>query len=185
MNSSGFSIIEVMATLAVVGILATMFIFNGVNQADDKKVRGASDEFNSVLNLARTYAQTGKHCCGDIVPYGYGIYFSMDGDPLTPDNTYILYGDVNDNALYDVGTDEIIMQQVLEEQVEFIECTDYSVPIVGIGTCDLYFTSRPDVGISLNGAYSSFDRYTIIMHYIPDPSLIEDTTIIETTGLIE
>lgn len=185
MNSSGFSIIEVMATLVVVGILATMFLFNGARQEDDGRLQDASDEFISVVNLARTYALTGKHCCGDVVPGGYGIYFSMDGDALTPDNTYILYGDVNDNMLYDVGTDEIIMQQVLEEHVEFIECTDYSVSISGIGECDLYFTSRPDSGIALNATYSSFDRYTINMHYIPNTSLIADVNIIETTGLID
>lgn len=171
MNSSGFSIIELVATTAVIAILATIVVFQAQRVSPTKAVDQARAMLTSELTLVRTYNGSGKVCCGGITP-AYGIYAELDG---SPDDTFIVYADVNNDHQFTSG-DEILHTVVLKQNVDVVSCT-VGATIITSATpppnnhCDLVLSYPSGAfGYYFNGASITLDNAVYSVQSSEDPA---------------
>lgn len=109
----GFSLVEIIIVVGMVSVLATITMINFKGNTIQDRVQSSANVLQSTMTLARTYARTGKVCCGDQSAHGYGVVLSLSGQTLK------LYGDRDDNLQYTDGTDDIIATSTIDEKVEF------------------------------------------------------------------
>ena len=134
---AGFSLVEIIITVAIIGMLAAAAGLNYLNQDPDGIAQRTVSQMRSTVNLARSYAVTGRECCGGTVPNGYGVYLELDG---TPDREYTLYADTDGDFQYTASGDEVIQTGVLTTDVSFSQCELGASIITAPGSCDVLFT---------------------------------------------
>ncbi|MBI2415651.1 MAG: prepilin-type N-terminal cleavage/methylation domain-containing protein [Candidatus Kerfeldbacteria bacterium] len=143
MNSSGFTIVEVLVTAAIIAILATITSLQTGRRDPGGYVHESKELLRSTTELARTYAMTGHLCCNNSYPPdGYGVFWTMDG---APDQSYMLYADLDNNQRYDSdGVDQVITNHSLDDVVNFTSCSDGATTITPNAsppnTCDIHFS---------------------------------------------
>ena len=178
MKSYGFSIIEVIVTVVIVGILATTVIIGLRTLSPEKTAANAAAEVRSALVLIRNYAASGIICCGDVIPNGYGMLFTMDG---TPDDTYQLYADLDVSFNYSTD-DSIIQTNVLPDGVDFIGCAD-SLTTITTGNCDVFFVQAPMRAVYFNSLLGTSSLRSYIQH--TNSGITEDVIVYYQTSAIE
>lgn len=178
MKSYGFSIIEVIVTVVIVGILATVAVVSLRGLSPDQTIANAAAEVRSALVLIRNYAHSGITCCGDVIPNGYGMLFTMDG---TPDEAYQLYADLDASFNYSTN-DPIIQSNVLPDGVSFIGCADSLISIT-TGDCDVFFAQTPPQDVYFSGLLGTSSIRFYIQH--TNSGLTEDTILYYQTAVIE
>ncbi len=165
--SQGFSIVELMIVVAIVGILGTLTAvqFSGTGQVS--QVRDAARLVTADLQRAQSWAQTGKTCCSSVVPNGYGVIFDHNQD------TYILYAEFSGNKQYDLsssdvavstidlGTSELLIRSAFgsggtADSILFQTCA----PLSATSTCEVFF-SYPSGVVYTNGAQTTNFSLTI------------------------
>jgi prepilin-type N-terminal cleavage/methylation domain-containing protein len=95
-KDNGFTIIEMMTIIAVVGILATVAGYNVTRSMPDYRLRQATRRLASMMQLARLRAINSNTECH----LEFGIGTSSPGDRF-----YTFYLDRNSNGQFDVGED--------------------------------------------------------------------------------
>lgn len=119
----GFTLIEVIVTLVIVGILATVVI---INFRPQDSLDRSTQELASLLRLAQADAVAGK--TGTTT--GFGVYF------VPPTHQYFFYADQNGNFNYDEG--EEIETKSTYLPTRLVNCNYLISPY-----CNLFF-SLPD-----------------------------------------
>ena len=77
-KEKGFTLIEILIVVALIGILSVVSITSMKSGQDQNKLKAAQAETESIIKLAQSYALQGKKQ-GNIVPKYYGVKFSVDG----------------------------------------------------------------------------------------------------------
>jgi type IV fimbrial biogenesis protein FimT len=95
-KEAGFTIVELMTVVAIVGILATIAGYSIATSMPDYRLREGSRELSSILQLARLRAINSNTRC--YVDFAVG---SCSAD----DRFYTVYLDRNDNREFDAGED--------------------------------------------------------------------------------
>ena len=154
-SRSGMTIMELMITVAIVGIVAAMAVPRFQIGYERIKFRAATREITSQIRLARSYAVSTKN--------QHGVYF----DPATL--SYTLFKDlVNTGAMqYDAG-DSIISLDTLPGVFSFLATDDINNSIV--------FRSNGSTSGTVN---------VVTMAVTPDIIGIHQHTILAATGRIE
>jgi len=162
----GFTLIEVIVTMFILGILATILVAQLYDKDPEKELDRNARAVVNVLQLARSYTTSGYQCCTTGTVYGYGVRFYAS-------NRYLIYADKDDSKRYNaVGAipDEIIADHRLN--------TDDSFQAVN----DIFFSLTEaavyQVGIPLSS------ETTIILKYNTDPSITKTITISGITAAI-
>lgn len=124
-NKNGFTIIEVLVVLFIVGLLSAVTLANYRQGEDDYVLLGEAQRLASKMRMARNMAMSGTGIASG--KYGYGLHFSRANK-----TSYIFFVDKNGNKKYDNG-----------EEFEVIKLPD-NVRIVTIsqsisGIFDLFF----------------------------------------------
>lgn len=117
MNKKGFTLIEILVSLAAVALMMTVVIlrFQGVASAE-RSLNLATDEVRSVVQLAQDYARSSYDCCEGDIAYAYGIYVDYDNSP----GSCLIFADLNNNFDFDgEPTDAIVDEFNLPNNVEF------------------------------------------------------------------
>ena len=176
----GFTIIEVMVSAVILGIVALIGITQIRSLSPAQTLENGVDDLRSFYVLARSYAQTGHVCCNDQLPYGYGVFFSMDG---TPDAEAVLYADFDDTSDYTTtGSDVIINTLTLPRGLNFFSCEDSIAITTNPGKCDVFFMMSGAAQVYSNGANENSAIITTIEH--SETSATDDVTI-NSYGVIE
>ncbi|MDP3970364.1 MAG: prepilin-type N-terminal cleavage/methylation domain-containing protein [bacterium] len=180
MESSGYSLVELIAVMAVMVILFTVTSLQIGKSNPNGTVHDDGNSLKSTITLARTYARTGHHCCGDILPPAYGVRFKMDGPP---DSTYFLYADLDGDNVFSPA-DEILIKRALSENVDFYECTDGVTTYTALGKCDIAFLTDLSRTATFEGGEFAGDLYLLI-RYRSDVSITDQIVIDKNTLNIE
>ena len=104
MNQKGFSLIELMMVIVIVGIASTMAVMQYSSSRNLKALSLGAKQVANDARMAQNYA-FGSLDLGGVSPSGgYGIRLSKDS------NSYIIFGDkgvapVDPNQVYDLGED--------------------------------------------------------------------------------
>jgi prepilin-type N-terminal cleavage/methylation domain-containing protein len=95
-NKKGYTLIELMVVIAIVGILAGATVFRMVDTSQANELGMAANLIQSILNQTREMARSPKPS-GDINSEwdinGYGVAFNYDGN-----NKFIVFADVIDKV---------------------------------------------------------------------------------------
>ena len=78
-QQKGFTLIELMVMIAVVGIMTTVGFVSLKSGQNKNKLKSAQAEITAMIKLAQSYALQGKKDNNDAVPKYYGVKFSADG----------------------------------------------------------------------------------------------------------
>ena len=154
-SKRGMTIIELLTTVAIIGIVAAMAVPRFQIAYERIRFRAANREITSNIRLARSYAVSTKN--------QHGVYF----DPTSL--SYILFKDlVNTGAMqYDVG-DSIINADTLPPEFSFLGTDNINNSIV--------FRSNGSTSATVN---------VISMAETPDIIGVHRHTILAATGRIE
>lgn len=154
-SKNGMTIMELLITVAIIGIVAAMAVPRFQIALERINFRAANREITSQIRLARSYAVSTKN--------QHGVYF----DPSTL--SFILFKDlVNTGAMqYDVG-DSIISLDTLPAVFSFLGTDEINNSIV--------FRSNGSTSATVN---------VITMANTPDIIGIHQHTILAATGRIE
>lgn len=107
-NQTGFTLVEVIVTLAISMVIMGVIVFNYSSLNDNVAVSGAAQEIAVAIRGAQANSLNVKESLNsvDICPgggkfcYAYGIYFN----PTDSSGDYTVFVDSNNNNKYDVGS---------------------------------------------------------------------------------
>lgn len=179
---AGFTLIEVVITVSIVAMIASISILHLRNTPPEDAVQQAIDSYHSIVELGRTYARTGEQCCGTSTPvYGYGVVFQLTSGG---DNTlYTLYADLNNDHVFSTG-DKVQNANSLPGRVKFENCSDDAQTVSVTGTCDILLSSDPKNTAYFNGSPLQGNYHTVIQS-TQDTLITQELVLYETSHLLE
>ena len=128
-NQKGFSLIELIAVIAIVGIASTIVIAQYSDSRDSKALFLGAKQIANDVRMAQNYA-FGALESGGVNP-GYGIRFSNNS------SSYIIFADKDNDKIYDVADSEEFQTVSLPEgitvqslKVDNVEAVDGNVDVV-------------------------------------------------------
>jgi len=121
-NSKGFTVIEMLAVLAIMGVLLAMSLTAYQNSRGQLALQRSANEIAQSIRRASEMAMSAKEIGGMIPTGGYGIYFDKNANP----QQIIIFADCGTvpNHLYDAsgltcGTfDEKVEEINLEKNIK-------------------------------------------------------------------
>jgi len=162
---SGFTLIEIVVTLAIIAIIFTIAA-NGFNRSNsDTNVRAAAETLTSDLRTAALYALNSEQFQLQ-TPYGWGVYFDLGA------NTYTIFADLDNDKSYD--TNEKFKSVVLTKNISisavcFSACgtingsVDFSIPNVTPYYDNIQITNATnDLTIDLTDAVTSTTKVVAV-----------------------
>jgi prepilin-type N-terminal cleavage/methylation domain-containing protein len=152
MKQSGFTLVEMIVVVAIIGLLSTLIVLQFSDTNSSFALDNGEGIVRSDIRRVLTLATSGATCCTDsATPEGYGIVFEPS---LT---SYTMYAEGDGDQIYSTsGADEIIQNVDLEDD-ELINnvvtqtCSPADTPG---GPCDL-FIEVPAGTIYTNGERTS------------------------------
>ena len=164
-NKKGFTLLELMVSIAILMIIMMMSIIYFRKSGDSQVVRSSASALSDAIRTAQNYAQSGKIVNGQ-VPSAFGVAISTVSDvPMA-----IIYADLSSpaNYVYDPATataPDVVMGTVVLDFISLKNTrgnvtlgtgADDGIAIDGspVGNVDLSFAS-PNANMRINGGTSS------------------------------
>lgn len=130
-NISGFTLIEIIISIGIIGILAATAIISMGPARSEAKLEMAQKEASSEIALAKAYALQGK-TQGGTTPCGYGVYFSGA-------NYRIYYNSDTDCETVNTEASGSGKRKHSSSSHE-LDTKTFSTGITATGNADVYFT---------------------------------------------
>lgn len=111
---NSFTLIEILISMAIFIVLLLFVLVNYNHGENSNSFRLQAFDLEDLIYSVQNMALTGQKIDNEI-PDNYGINFTLDN------NTYTIFGDLNDNEIYDSGTDSIYSSGSLYNNIEFSE----------------------------------------------------------------
>lgn len=123
-RQSGFTIIEMLVSIAIVGAISGLFLANYQGTNKTAKLVGAAQKLVSDIRLAQNFCLGLKKVSAS-EPGGWGIY------AVAGASSYIIFADLDENYNYDIGEEYSVVD--LPENVSIRSIEINSAP-AGSGT---------------------------------------------------
>lgn len=122
-NKKAFSLIEILISMSIFILLLTFVLINYNHGENSNSFRLQAFDLEDLIYSVQNMALSGQKINNQI-PDNYGINFDLEL------NTYVIFGDLNDNKIYNIG-DSVYNSGSLYNNIEFfkdeITCVDFAV----------------------------------------------------------
>ncbi|NQT50052.1 prepilin-type N-terminal cleavage/methylation domain-containing protein [Candidatus Kuenenbacteria bacterium] len=145
----GFSLIELIVSIAIMSTITTMGILVFINLSEEKKIKNDSQLLVTKLSEVKVKAYSNQKV-NDQVPKAFGL--AVESTNL---RQFIIYADENGDCLH--AASETVLETIeLSERIYF-----GSVPAIGSGICfetekNINNVCRPILGCGIAGTYSFY-----------------------------
>ncbi|MDD5152737.1 MAG: type II secretion system protein [Candidatus Pacebacteria bacterium] len=110
-KKSGFTLIELLVSMGLLVVMMSIVVANYRNFGTNSKFASASEDVVLALREAQVYGVSTKGYTGGCGGTAYDCRFGVHFTSVSPDaNGFVLFVDVNDNRVYDAGTDTVMSQ---------------------------------------------------------------------------
>lgn len=148
-NNTGFTLVELLASIFIIALISSVFIVNYNNTSKRSQLKMATQKLASDIRLAQNYSLGSKtYNQTDTPPGGWGAHFS-----LADRSHYIIFADTNTDQNYDSDLGEAIETKTLPAGVTISSLSPAS-------TVDIIFFP-PDPTTYVNG--SATDSAQIVL----------------------
>ena len=135
-SQKGFTLIELMTTVVIIGVIATMAVPKFESSFEKIKYNSANRDIVSILKLARSKAISDK------APYG--VYFDQDNTTMT------LFKDIVSPELYEFNDgDEVIKSDTLSGDMEYLNTNLDNGAVIFISNGSSKFLSSSTSGAEI------------------------------------
>ena len=172
MKKNGLTIIELLVVISIIGILTTILLVVSPSAKQGFSLPRSVAKLVQDIRRVQEKAVATKNIGGSS-PDGYGVYFDKNSAP----DSYILFADKNDNQQWDSGTDALIEQVSLEED---INVNNLIVGAAPVNILNVVFTP-PDPTVWINSATSVSSTVTLQLDVLPVES---KSVFVNSSGLI-
>jgi len=142
----GFTLIEILVVVFIVGLLSTILVVNWRNNEKMYLIQRTAQEIAQNIRIVQDMALAGKTfgsgtgTCLSVPCYSYGVNFSM-----STKNNYINFGDKNNNNTYQEPPSDLFIETiVIDPGIEI-----YSLSPVSGNVLNIVF-SVPDGFVTIN-----------------------------------
>lgn len=106
--NQGFSLTELIVSIAIIGMVATLFVVNYRAAERQYRLNGAMDQLVSDMRLVQSYALGAKKSNGQVPVGGWGIHFTASS------NQYRLFADSGpaNPGVFDAGNGDVVVRTV-------------------------------------------------------------------------
>lgn len=153
-KEQGFSLVEMLVVVSIIIVITTIVIVYYSNSGDVSATKNSADKIALTVRQAQTYALATRESEKEPGNFSLGYGVNFDTSNL---NSFILFGDLNDNGEYNSGADELV--ENLEMEKSFVNIEDLCVYIDsvsppqcisdGILNIDISF-KKPTLGANIN-----------------------------------
>ena len=98
-NGAGFTLIELMIVISIVGVLSLVVMFNYSTFNDRLALSSAGQEMAIAVRQAQVYGLNVRESSSGNFTSAFGVFI----DPVSSPSTYYIFADKDGNDLYDVG----------------------------------------------------------------------------------
>lgn len=181
--NKAFTLVETLVVIVIIVILSLIILPNYYSAKQQLALQRSAFKLAQDIRIVQEMAISTEELDDGTFPSGgYGVYIYFDEDDPTPQNSYILFADMNNNQRYGAGTDlQIGETKFLESKVRIKSLNKLQTNIVFM---------PPDPQVFLSGknpedaAWENFDPITIVLCLEEDETK-EITLRVHGTGLVD
>ena len=181
-KNKGFTLVESLVTIFIIAVLSLIILPNYYSAKQQLALQRSAFKLAQDIRAVQEMAISTEELSTGFPQGGYGLYMFFDDEDPTPQNSYILFGDINNNQKYGPGTDvQIGETKFLESKVRIKSLNKAKTNIVFV---------PPDPQVFLSGknpedsAWENFDPVTIVLCLEEDETK-EITLYVHGTGLVD
>lgn len=144
--NKGFTLLELLVVLAIFIIITSIILANYPLFRDGVALKKTAQQIAITIHEAEVYAMSVKSFSGQFP--SYGAHFESGN------NSFVLFSDVNDNDIYDVGSEEVKIYQIQTNDKIYDLCGNQNSAapdVCGLASVDIIFI-RPNPLVILNGS---------------------------------
>lgn len=180
--NKAFTLVETLVVIVIIVILSLIIIPNYNSTKQQLALQRSAFKLAQDIRIIQEMAISTEELPSGFPPGGYGMYIHIDSEDPTPQNSYILFGDMNDNQKYGPGTDiQIGETKFLEKGVKIKSLSKDQMNIVFMPPDPEVFVAgkNPD-----DAAWTNFDPGEIVLCLENDETK-EITLYVHGTGLVD
>lgn len=180
--TKAFTLVESLVTIFIIAVLSLIILPNYYSAKQQLALQRSAFKLAQDIRIVQEMAMSVEELPTGFPLGGYGLYIFFDDENPNPQNSYILFGDINDNQKYGPGIDvQIGETKFLESKVKIKSLSKDQMNIVFMPPDPEVFVAgkNPD-----DAAWENFDPGIIVLCLEEDETK-EITLYVYGTGLVD
>lgn len=123
-TSNGATFAELLVVMAIIAIFSSIVLLNWRSGEKQYALQRSATKLSQDIRRAEEFSISTKDFMGQVPSGGYGVYFNVS-EP----SHYILFADINGDAIYNAGSDGIVEDITIEVSVQIYQLSSPSLTI--------------------------------------------------------